>query len=301
MILHAALSLLLGSLVGFSLGLIGGGGSILTVPLLVYVIGESVSAAIGTSLAIVGLNALFGVVGHWREHRVRLEIGIVFGLAGVAGAFLGAWFGHFLPGKQILFLFALLMIVAALGMLRRGEPENPAAEPAGFRDTEGIAAWVKIVLSGLLVGILTGFFGVGGGFVIVPALVVVLGMPMRLAVGTSLLIIAINSGAGLLAHLQYGGIDVTTTLLFAAGGLVGALGGAGLAGRVREGRLRQIFAYGMVVVALYLLYQNHPALPAHLATAGRPPAAASNSTIASQPDKETSIGEEHRQVRQAGP
>src|SRR5579859_1959269 len=132
--MHDILCVLLGSLVGFSLGLVGGGGSILTVPLLVYVIGESVSAAIGTSLAIVGLNALFGVVGHWREHRVRLEIGIIFGLAGVAGAFLGAWLGHFLPGKQILFLFALLMIVAALGMLRRGEPETPAGEPAGFRD-----------------------------------------------------------------------------------------------------------------------------------------------------------------------
>lgn len=265
MFLHAVLSLILGSLVGFSLGLIGGGGSILTVPLLVYVIGESVSSAIGTSLAIVGLNALFGFVGHWREHRVRLKTGIAFGLAGVAGAFLGAWLGHFLPGKQILFLFALLMIAAAIGMLRRGEPPTIGSERGAFGDTYGIAAWGKVLLSGLLVGILTGFFGVGGGFVIVPALVVVLGMPMHLAVGTSLLIIAINSGAGLLAHLQYGGIDIPTTLLFALGGLLGALGGATLAGRVREARLRQIFAYGMVVVALYLLYQNHPALPSHLA------------------------------------
>lgn len=264
MILHAALSLILGSLVGFSLGLIGGGGSILTVPLLVYVIGEPVSSAIGTSLAIVGLNALFGFFGHWQGQRVRLHTGVAFGLAGVAGAFLGAWLGHFLPGKQILFLFALLMIVAAIFMLRRKEPQTLAGERAVFRDTYGMAEWVKVLLSGLLVGILTGFFGVGGGFVIVPALVVVLGMPMHLAVGTSLLIIAINSGAGLLAHLQYGGIDVPTTLWFALGGLLGAFGGAALAGRVQEAALRQLFAYGMVVVAVYLLYQNHPALPSHL-------------------------------------
>jgi len=256
MVLHTALSLILGSLVGFSLGLIGGGGSILTVPLLVYVIGDSVSSAIGTSLAIVGLNAVFGFVGHWRQRRVRLKTGLSFGLSGVAGAFLGAWLGHFLPGKRIL---------AAIGMLRRREPQALVGEQAAFRDTYGIAEWAKVIVSGLVVGILTGFFGVGGGFVIVPALVVVLGMPMHLAVGTSLLIIAINSGAGLLAHLQYGGIDVPTTLLFAIGGLLGALGGAALAGRVREANLRRIFAYGMVVVALYLLYQNHPAIPSHLA------------------------------------
>ncbi len=114
-------------------------------------------------------------------------------------------------------------------------------------------------------GVLTGFFGVGGGFVIVPALVIVLGMPMRLAVGTSLLIIAINSAAGLVAHLQYGGVDVRATLLFASGGLLGALGGTALAGKIRETNLRRIFAYGMVAVALYLLYQNHPAIPSHLA------------------------------------
>lgn len=264
MILHTALSLILGSLVGFSLGLIGGGGSILTVPLLVYVIGESVTSAIGTSLAIVGLNALFGFFGHWRQHRVRLKTGVGFGLAGVAGAFAGAWFGHLLPGKQVLFLFALLMIVAAIGMLRRQGSRMIGEEQSAFQDTYGTTEWIKVILSGVVVGILTGFFGVGGGFVIVPALVVVLGMPMHLAVGTSLLIIAINSGAGLVAHLQYSGIDVITTLLFGVGGLLGVLLGTALAGRVREARLRQIFAYGMVAVALYLLYQNHSALPLHV-------------------------------------
>lgn len=263
--LHAVLSLVLGSLVGFSLGLIGGGGSILTVPLLVYVIGDTVSAAIGTSLAIVGLNALFGFFGHWQQQCVRLKTGIAFGLAGVAGAFAGAWLGHFLPGNQVLFLFALLMLVAAIGMLRRKETGQGAGEGLAFRDDYTAAEWVKVLLTGLIIGILTGFFGVGGGFVIVPALVIVLGMPMRLAVGTSLLIIAINSAAGLVAHLHYGGIDIATTELFVIGGLLGALIGARIAGRIREAQLRQIFAYGLVVVALYLAYKNHPALPAHVA------------------------------------
>jgi uncharacterized membrane protein YfcA len=264
-VVHAVLSLLLGALVGFSLGLIGGGGSILTVPLLVYVIGDTVSAAIGTSLAIVGLNALFGFFGHWRQESVRLKTGIVFGVAGVGGAFAGAWLGHFLPGKQILFLFALLMLVAAIGMLRGKKSQGAGDAPATFQDDYTPAEWIKVLITGLLVGVLTGFFGVGGGFVIVPALVIVLGMPMRLAVGTSLLIIAINSAAGLAAHLQYGGIDIATTALFVIGGLVGALLGARLAGKIREAQLRQIFAYGLVVVALYLVYKNHPALPSNVA------------------------------------
>ncbi|GAC1333810.1 MAG: sulfite exporter TauE/SafE family protein [Chloroflexota bacterium] len=263
--LHAVLSLVLGSLVGFSLGLIGGGGSILTVPLLVYVIGESVTSAIGTSLAIIGMNSLFGFVGHWRHGRVRFKTGIAFGGAGIAGAFAGAWLGHFISGKGILFLFALVMLAAAYAMLRRRRSPTVAAEGTEFCDEYDRRAWIRVILTGLLVGVLTGFFGVGGGFVIVPALVIVLRMPMHLAVGTSLLIIAINSASGLVAHLQYGGIDLVTTLLFASGGLLGVLIGAAFAGKIREAHLRQIFAYGMVVVALYLMYQNHPALPRNLA------------------------------------
>ena len=264
--LHEVLSVLLGALVGFSLALIGGGGSILTVPLLVYVIGDSVSAAVGTSLAIVGLSALAGFLGHWRQQRVRLKTGLAFGLAGTAGAFAGTWLGHVVPGKEILFLFALLMLAAAVAMLRRGDLASPGAGSGELADGYRPREWIKVLVTGLGVGVLTGFFGVGGGFVVVPALVIILGMPMSLAVGTSLLIIAINSAAGLLAHLQYGGISVLTTVLFAAGGLLGTVAGTGLAGRVRERRLRQIFAYGMVLVAAYLVFKDHPALPVHAFT-----------------------------------
>src|SRR5579859_2779550 len=127
--MHDILYVLLGSLVGFSLGLVGGGGSILTVPLLVYVIGQSVSVAIGTSLAIVGLNAIAGFLGHWRQRRVHLKTGLFFGAAGTVGAFLGAWLGHFLPGKEMLFLFSLLMVAAAIAMFRRAR-RGPSIEAA---------------------------------------------------------------------------------------------------------------------------------------------------------------------------
>ncbi|GAC1640177.1 MAG: hypothetical protein NVS4B2_29650 [Chloroflexota bacterium] len=153
---------------------------------------------------------------------------------------MGTRLGHFLPGKQILFVSALLMILAAVDMLRWNELQTPEGKQSVFHDAYGAADRAKVIVSGLIAGILTGFFGVGGGFVIVPALVVVPVMPAYLAVGTSLLIIAITSAAGLLAHLRYGSIDVTITLLF-------AVGGAALGGKVTEVRLRQIFAYGMVV------------------------------------------------------
>lgn len=258
--MHEALSVLLGSLVGFSLGLVGGGGSILTVPLLVYVIGDSVSAAIGTSLAIVGLSALAGCLGHWRHRRVHLKIGLVFGAAGTVGAFFGTWLGHFIPAKEILFLFSLLMLAAAVAMLRRAGRRAPGDAYRGIEDRYAAKDWGKVLLAGAGVGVLTGVFGVGGGFVIVPALVLILGIPMRLAVGTSLLVIAINSAAGLIAHLQYGGVSVLTTALFVAGGLLGTLAGTGLAGRVPETRLQQVFAFGVAAVAVYLAVKAYPAV-----------------------------------------
>lgn len=255
---------LLGAIVGFSLGLVGGGGSILTVPLLVYAIGEPVSEAIGTALAIVGANAFVGFLGHQHEHRVDVRVGASFGLVGTAGALAGTWLGHRLPSGQILFLFALLMLLAAYAMVRRGV--SPQVEPVlGVQGADlGGTEWVKLVLAGMGVGLLTGFFGVGGGFVIVPTLVVVLRMPMPRAVGTSLLIIAINSAVGLAAHLRYGGIDVPTTAFFIAGGVIGTLLGTHMVGYVSDKRLRQTFATGLGAVSCFLLIRNHPSLSALL-------------------------------------
>jgi len=250
---HVALSLALGALIGLSLGLVGGGGSILTVPILVYVIGQPVQAATTTSLAIVGLNALLGMAGHARAHRVDPRTGLIFGVVGTDGALVGSWLNRLVPGTVLLVCFALIMLVAAVAMLRRRV--EPQTTPDGEAARSDARNWLKIGVSGTVVGLMTGFFGVGGGFVIVPALVLVLGISMRLAVGTSLLVIAINSAVSLAAHLRTGSLDLAITGLFVLGGIVGALAGVSLAGRVPQRRLTQIFAVLIVAVAVYILYR----------------------------------------------
>lgn len=255
---HLVSSLLFGALIGLSLGLVGGGGSILTVPILVYAIGQPVHDATTTSLAIVGLNALIGALGHLRAGNVWLRTGAAFGVAGIAGAFIGSWLNSLVSGPLLLALFAIVMLVAAVGMLRRPAEVAPVGAPA--RGLDAVEHWPKLLLSGLGVGLMTGFFGVGGGFVIVPALVLVLGLSMRVAIGTSLLVIAINSASSLVAHLRFGGLDLGITGLFVLGGLVGALGGASLAGRVSQKRLTQLFAAMIVTVAFYVLYRSYTAL-----------------------------------------
>ncbi len=249
------LSIIFGALIGLSLGLVGGGGSILTVPILVYAIGQPVHAATTTSLAIVGLNALVGVVGHARAGNVQPQTGLAFGAAGIAGAFAGAWLNTLVSGPLLLVLFAVVMLAAAGAMLRRRAPTSESTTPASAKPRN----WPSLIATGAGVGLMTGFFGVGGGFVIVPALVLVLGLPMRAAIGTSLLIIAINSASGLLAHLRYGGLDLGITGLFVLGGLVGVLGGVRLAGRLPQRRLTQTFATMIILVAGYVLYRSYAA------------------------------------------
>lgn len=251
--MHAILAIVLGTVIGLSLGAIGGGGSILTVPILVYIIGQDAHAATATSLAVVGTTALAGAIPHWRAGRVSLTTALPFGAAGIAGAFAGAWANHLLPGWLILGLFGILMIVVAVRLLagKRAQTAKPATAKV-----VGWSRWVRVVGAGLIVGIMTGFFGVGGGFLIVPALVLVLGLSMREAVGTSLVVIAINSASGLLAHLRYGGLDLTTSGLFIVGGAFGALAGALLSGRLDERRLQLGFAAFVAVVGLWLMVDN---------------------------------------------
>jgi uncharacterized protein len=250
--MHELLAVLLGTVIGLSLGAIGGGGSILTVPILVYIIGQDAHAATATSLAVVGTIAVAGAVPHWRAGRVSLATALPFGAAGIGGAFAGAWANHLLPGWLILGLFGLLMLIVAARMFfaKAVRPITEAvAKPGGAR-------WMRVVGAGLLVGIMTGFFGVGGGFLIVPALVLVLGLRMREAVGTSLVIIAINSASGLVAHLRYGGIDLAMLGLLAAGGALGAFGGALVSGRLDERRLQRGFAVFVAVLGVWLIARN---------------------------------------------
>lgn len=244
--LFVGVTLVFGAIVGLALGLVGGGGSILTVPILVYALGESVHLATGTSLAIVGANALIGAWDHARFGRVRLPVALTFGGSGIAGALGGSWLNHLVPGRVILLGFALLMLAAA-GAMARVRFDTPQLR----REHTGLSA--RVVTAGLAVGLLTGFFGVGGGFLIVPALVLALGLPMREAVGTSLVVIAINSAAALAAHLRYGGVDLGVTALFIAGGAVGSILGSRFAGRLDERRLRLGFAGMVALVALYIL------------------------------------------------
>ncbi|HEX8966419.1 MAG TPA: sulfite exporter TauE/SafE family protein [Chloroflexota bacterium] len=237
-----------GSLIGFSLGALGAGGSILTVPILVYAMGVPVQGATGTSLAIVGLNAATGALHYLRRGRSLLRTGVAFGLSGVLGAFAGVWLNHQLRGDLILVLFSLLMVTAAASMLRR----RPAGvSMSSFHERYGAGHWARLILVGLGVGFLTGFFGVGGGFLIVPALVVLLGLPMQLAVGTSLIAISLNAAWGLIGNLGLGTLDWTLTLLFALGGVAGVLTGARLAGHLPERALRMAFGVVIVGVALY--------------------------------------------------
>lgn len=245
-----ALAILFGLAIGLSLSLIGGGGSILTVPILVYVIGLSAHEATTTSLVIVGVTALAGAAGHLRSGRVAVPTALLFGAAGVGGAFAGAWLNHLVPGTIILLLFGGLMLVVAAKMLRT--PVLVAREselPLSSRLFPALAA-------GLGVGVMTGFFGVGGGFLIVPALALVLKLPMRLAVGTSLVIIAINSAAGLVAQLRFAEPDLGVAALFIAGGLAGSLLGSRAAGRIADADVSRVFAVFVAVIGVWLVVRN---------------------------------------------
>ena len=253
---QAILSLVFGGLIGFSLGLLGGGGSILTVPILVYVIGQDVHAATGTSLAIVGASALLGALAHRRRGNVRMKSGLIFGLMSMTSAIPGVWLNSLVEGKVILILFGLLMIAVAIGMLHKkiGHPEPKAAGMPCEAYTP--KDWFRLLLIGSVVGVLTGFFGVGGGFLIVPALALVGNFPIYQAVGTSLLVIAMASVSGFLGHLSLGAVDLGIVGLFVLGGLPGVLSGTALAGKMPERKLAKSFGWFIILVALYLIYKN---------------------------------------------
>jgi hypothetical protein len=215
------LALALSSLIGVSLGLLGGGGSILALPVLVYVAGLDVHAAIGASLAIVGATALVGGLVHARRGRADVRAAALFGVAGMLGSPLGAQATRLVPGRVLLLLFAGLMLVVASFMLRGRAPVRPG-RPGPHR--------AAIPLAGFGVGVLTGFLGVGGGFLIVPALLLLADVPIHRAVGSSLLVIAANSAAGVVGHLRLGRMPLGLTAAFTAAAILGALVGVRWAG-----------------------------------------------------------------------
>ena len=252
---HALLALPFGLAIGLSLGLVGGGGSILAVPVLVYVLGEPVKSATTESLLIVGATALLGSLDHARAGRVRWRIAAAFGAAGALGSLGGTALNRYVGSRALMLAFAVLLLVAAAAMVRgRGEPRRREVEPRGR------SLWLRIVPAGLATGVLTGFFGVGGGFAVVPALTLLLAVPLRSAVGTSLAVIAITSAAALAAHLSSGSVDWGVAGAFTAAAVAGAVAGSRGGGRIRTHRLAGGFAALVVVLAVVLIAENLVAL-----------------------------------------
>jgi len=262
----------LGLLIGAVLGALGGGGAILTVPALVYLLGQNPQDATTSSLIIVGLTAVFGAAGHARSGHVRWRTGTAFGVAGIAAAVAGTAANRHVDPEVLLLGFAALMAVAAIGMLVRLRRDPAPAVPADERTAPsgggrtGTAQLTrpetaagrtrtrtagKILIAGVLVGFLTGFLGVGGGFIIVPALVLVLDLPMPIAVGTSLLIIAINSGASLAARTGTAHFDWKIIIPFTIAAMAAGLAGKNIADRLPQTTTTRAFAVLILAVAAY--------------------------------------------------
>lgn len=246
-----ALTLVLAVLVGVTLGLLGGGGSILTVPLLVYVAGMETKEAIATSLLVVGVTSAVGAISHARAGRVQWRTGLVFGGAGMTGAYAGGRVAEYIPGQWLLIGFALMMVATALAMLRPRAEVDPADTPAHLPTT-------RVILDGLVVGLVTGLVGAGGGFLVVPALALLGGLPMPVAIGTSLVVIAMKSMAGLAGYLASVTIDWQLAAMVTGAAVLGALLGGRLAGRIAPQTLRRLFGWFVLVMAILVGAQEAP-------------------------------------------
>ncbi len=234
--------------VGLSLGLLGGGGSILAVPLLVYVAGLDPKEAIATSLLVVGATSLAALVPHARAGRVRWRTGLLFGAAAMAGAYAGGRLAALVPGAVLLLVLAAMMLATAVAMIR-GRRAVRAHPDGGLR--------VGVVLAeGAVVGLVTGMVGAGGGFLVVPALVLLGGLPMTAAVGTSLLVIALKSFAGLAGYLASTDIDWPLALAVTGAAVLGSLAGGSLTGRIPADVLRRAFGWFVVAMGGFVLAQE---------------------------------------------
>jgi len=241
-------------LVGLSLGLLGSGGSILTVPVLVYLVHEPEKVAIAESLGIVGMISFSGFLPYAIKQRVHWKSVIFFGLPGMAGTYGGAYLAKFVSGTFQLLVFSGVMIVAAIMMFRDSRSLKEIPDKRKH-------AVVKMFVEGAGVGILTGFVGVGGGFLIVPALVLMGGLPISLAIGTSLAIISMKSFSGFYKYIEVLqefdlSIDWSLILIFSAIGVIGSFIGKALGDRISQSRLKKGFAVFLLVMAAYIIYMN---------------------------------------------
>lgn len=251
----------LGLVIGVIVGSLGGGGAIITVPILVYLLHQSPSAATTGSLVIVGLTSLVGMMPHRRAGNVRVKDGLVFGVLGVVGSLAGSMLNHVVPAPVLMTAFAVLLFVVA-GLMTRKRRNAARARREGQEQGPGERkGLLTLIVAATAVGFLTGFFGVGGGFAVVPALVLVLGFPMPAAVGTSLLVIVVNSLTALAARAGAGiDIDWPVILTFSVLGAVGSLLGAKVAQRVDADKLNLAFTILLVAVGAFVAWRNVPQL-----------------------------------------
>lgn len=245
---------LLATLIGLSLGLLGGGGSILAVPVLAYGAGLPAKEAIATSLIVVGVTALFALIPHARRGHIEWRTGAIFSATAMAGAYMGGLAADWFSGTTLLLLFAAMMVVTALAMFRgRGELEAEANKPLPV----GL-----VIAEGLVVGGATGLVGAGGGFLVVPALVLLGGMEMHKAVGTSLMVIALKSFAAFAGHAAHVSIDVKIAFVVTGAAVLGSMAGSVFSKRITAQLLRQIFAGFVLLMAGYVVWREAGLMPA---------------------------------------
>lgn len=244
--------------IGLTLGLLGSGGSILTVPVLTYLVGQEPKLAIAGSLLIVGIISIFSAIPYARQKMVQWRTVLIFGVPGMAGAVFGAWLAHFVSDAFQMLVFAALLVTAAYLMYK----------PVKLQDAHTVTAErsvIKIGIDGLLVGTITGLVGVGGGFLIIPALVLLGGLSMRLAVGTSLVIIAIKSFAGFAEYLNVLealqlSIDWQVIWIFSVIGIVGGWLGHKISDKINQEHLKKGFAVFLLLMGAFIFYKNLPGL-----------------------------------------
>lgn len=248
-----ALGAALAIIVGFVLGLLGGGGGVLTVPILVYGLHLPVKAAVPTSLCVVGLVAVIGFLSHLRHGNVALRVAAVFAPFAVVAAFAGARIAKYVPSDVQLIVFAIVGLVASFFMIRGRRVTTPTG---AYRFDAKPRTIALLGLQATGVGLLTGIIGIGGGFLIVPALVLVAKVPMRLAVGTSLLVITMNALGGFAGYIGHAPIDWRIIAWFTAFAVVGTVAGTFASTRVPQQRLRQVFGVLLFGVSLFVLYKR---------------------------------------------
>lgn len=265
-----ALLVAVGLVIGLAIGSLGGGGSIIAVPVLVYLFHQGAAEATTGSLVVVGITAALGALAHRRSGRVHLRTGLLFGLLGVAGSYVGSRLSVAVPDAVLLALFSVLLGAVAVLMARRlgrapsvgGDEPAPAASAApGGRLRPGGRRVAVTVGTATAIGLLTGFFGVGGGFAVVPALALVVGLPMPVAVGTSLVVITVNSASALASRAgQPVDLDVPLIVVFTLAAAAGSLLGVRVAGRVSPARLATAFTLLIAAIAVYTAVRSVLAL-----------------------------------------